>query len=185
MQIHEIFSGVFSITPRQFVDERGFFAETFRQDMFEAQIGPYTFVQDNLSRSFRAGTVRGLHFQRQPMAQGKLVRCLKGSIVDVAVDIRHGSPSFGRHVSYVLSAETGEQLWIPPGFAHGFSTLEDDTEIAYKVSAYYSAADDLGIAFDDPNLGIDWRLDGREPILSHKDRTLPPLAALEPYFTLG
>lgn len=183
MQIHEIFPGIFSIRPRQVVDERGLFAEVFRQDVFEAQIGPYTFVQDNLSCSTRAGTVRGLHFQRHPMAQGKLVRCLKGSILDVAVDIRRGSPSFGRHVSYVLSAGTGEQLWIPPGFAHGFSTLEDDTEIAYKVSAYYSAADDRGIAFDDPNLGIDWRLDGREPILSEKDRTHPPLAALEPYFT--
>ncbi len=185
MQIDEIFPGVFCLTPKQIGDARGIFCETFRRDLFEARVGAFDFVQDNQSRSTAAGTLRGLHFQRPPTAQGKLVRCLKGSMFDVAVDLRQGSATFGRHVARTLTAAGGEQMWIPPGFAHGFCTLEPDVEIAYKVTAYYSAADDRGLAHDDPDLAIDWPLHGRAPGLSDKDRALPRLRDLEPYFTAG
>jgi dTDP-4-dehydrorhamnose 3,5-epimerase len=184
MHIKQIFPGVFALTPRQVADARGVFTETFRHDLFEAHVGPFTFVQDNQSRSAVAGTLRGLHFQRPPTAQGKLVRCLKGSIYDVAVDLRHGAATYGQHVSRTLTAAGGEQLWIPPGFAHGFCTLEADTEIAYKVTAYYSAADDRGLAYDDPDLAIEWPLGGRAPVLSDKDRVQPRLRDLGPYFTI-
>src|SRR6476620_6974782 len=144
------------ITPTIVRDERGFFSETYSRRALE-QAGIHAdFVQDNQSLSRAKGVVRGLHFQTEPFAQGKLVRVLRGSIFDVAVDIRRGTPTFGRHVSHVLSAENWSQIWVPVGFAHGFCTLEPDTEVVYKVTALYAPQCDKGIAFDDPDLGIAW-----------------------------
>ncbi len=173
------------VRPKRHGDSRGYFAETFRQDLFDAVAGPTLFVQDNQSRSAATGTIRGLHFQRPPRAQGKLVRCARGRILDVAVDIRAGSPSFGRHVAVELSADDLAQLWVPAGFAHGFVTLEPDCEVAYKVTDYYSAADDAGLAFDDPDLAIDWRVDVDAAVLSDKDRRQPRLRDLPPLFAKG
>jgi dTDP-4-dehydrorhamnose 3,5-epimerase len=132
-------------------------------------------VQDNCSYSVSRGTIRGLHYQTPPRAQAKLVRVVRGAVVDVAVDLRRASPTFGRHVSAVLSAETGEQLFIPIGFAHGFCTLEPGTEVAYKISDFFSPQHDTGIAWDDGDLGITWPLEGLSPVLSDKDRKLPRL----------
>jgi dTDP-4-dehydrorhamnose 3,5-epimerase len=176
-------SDVKVITPRLFKDERGFFCETYsRRALAEAGIVA-DFVQDNHSLSRTRGVLRGLHFQTEPFAQGKLVRVLRGSIFDVAVDIRRGSPDFGKHVSCVLSAENWSQMWIPPGFAHGFCTLEPDTEVLYKVTAFYAPQCDRGIAFDDPDLGIAWPLAGGEAVLSDKDRRHPRLRDLPAEFT--
>ncbi|MEZ0171839.1 dTDP-4-dehydrorhamnose 3,5-epimerase [Microvirga sp. TS319] len=170
------------ITPRRFGDHRGFFSETYsRKRFFEAGITE-EFVQDNHSLSAAVGTVRGLHFQSHPFAQAKLVRVARGRIFDVAVDIRRSSPTYGRHVAVELSAESGSQLLIPVGFAHGFCTLEPDTEIQYKVTADYSPAHDHGIAFDDPSLGIEWPMPQGQAILSDKDRMQPRLAELPVYF---
>ena len=169
---------VFLVVPKRFGDDRGWFSETFRQNGFDAAVGPTVFVQENHSFSRHPGTVRGLHYQADPRAQGKLVRCTAGAILDVAVDIRPGSPTFGRHVSAELTAENGHQLWIPPGFAHGFSTLVGNTEVVYKVTDYYSAEHDRGVAWDDPAIGIDWRLPVAEAVLSDKDRRQPLLASL-------
>lgn len=164
------------VTPRIFRDDRGFFSETWNQRIFE-QVGiAGAFVQDNQAYSRQRGTVRGLHFQVPPMAQDKLVRCTRGAILDVAVDLRRDSPTFGRHVSAVLSAENWTQMWVPKGFAHGYVTLEPDSEVVYKVTAYFAPGHDAGIAWNDPALGIDWRLGGFPPQLSDKDRKLPPLA---------
>jgi dTDP-4-dehydrorhamnose 3,5-epimerase len=168
-------------TPRRNGDARGFFSETFRQDAFDAAAGPSTFVQDNHACSGEAGVIRGLHFQRPPHAQGKLVRVVRGAIFDVAVDIRLGSPTFGQHVAVVLSAENWRQLWVPIGFAHGYCTLEPDTEVIYKVTAYYSPADEGGLAFDDPALAIDWPVASEEAQLSERDRRHPKLAELQPF----
>ena len=169
-------------TPR-FGDMRGFFSETYSRRAFsEVGIG-YEFVQDNHSLSATKGTLRGLHFQAHPFAQDKLVRVGRGSILDVVVDIRHGSPTFGNHVSAVLSAENGHQILVPVGFAHGLVTLEDDTEILYKVSNFYSAEHDRGLLWNDPALGIDWRLRDVTPILSEKDQRHPLLADLQRYFS--
>jgi len=170
------------VTPKRIVDSRGFFSETYnRQRFIEAGIGE-EFVQDNHSLSSAAGTIRGLHFQSRPYAQAKLIRVVRGRILDVAVDIRRSSPTYGRHVAVELSAESGRQLFIPVGFAHGFCTLEPDTEILYKVSAYYSAVHDHGLAFDDPALGIAWPVQPGQAILSDKDWKLPRLAELPPFF---
>lgn len=169
-------------TPVRHGDARGWFAETFNRALIEPYFGSLDWVQDNQSRSEAAGTLRGLHFQAPPHAQDKLIRCLKGSILDVAVDIRHGSPTFGNYVSVVLSAETGAQLFVPKGFAHGFLTIEEGCEVAYKVTAYYNAGADLGVRWDDPELAIDWRLDGRTPILSGKDAGLPLLSDIPAWF---
>ncbi|ODN69456.1 dTDP-4-dehydrorhamnose 3,5-epimerase [Methylobrevis pamukkalensis] len=166
------------IEPKRHGDARGLFAETFRQDRFDAVVGRTVFVQDNHSISAAAGTIRGLHFQRPPAAQGKLVRCTKGRILDVAVDIRAGSPTFGRHVAVELSADNWRQLWLPAGFAHGFCTLEADCEVVYKTTDYYSAADDAGLAFDDPDLAIDWPVAAADAVLSEKDRRQPAFADL-------
>lgn len=163
------------ITPKRFGDARGYFMETFRQTLFEEHIGRQIFVQDNQSMSVQAGTVRGLHFQLDPMAQGKLVRCFAGALLDVAVDIRHGSPSYGKHVAVELTAENGRQLWVPPGFAHGFCTLLPNTEISYKVTNYYSAEHDRGLQWNDPKLGIAWPVDEASALLSDKDRKQPTL----------
>jgi dTDP-4-dehydrorhamnose 3,5-epimerase len=164
------------IVPRRIADARGYFVESWNRRVF-AEIGlDVEFFQDNASFSAGAGTVRGLHFQTPPAVQAKLVRVVRGSIFDVAVDLRRSSPSFGRHVSAVLTAEGGEQLFVPIGFAHGLCTLEPNTEVAYKISGFYSPEHDKGIAWDDPALGIDWPLKGSAPILSDKDRALPRLA---------
>jgi dTDP-4-dehydrorhamnose 3,5-epimerase len=173
--------GVVVLTPRRFADARGWFVETFNARLF-ADVADVTFVQDNQSASVHVGTLRGLHFQAPPFAQGKLVRAVKGSILDVAVDIRRSSPTFGRHVAVMLSAENGRQLWVPAGFAHGFVTREPDTEVAYKVTAPYDRASDGGIIWNDPDLGIDWGIAAHEATLSDKDRVLPRLADLPPVF---
>lgn len=162
-------------------DDRGFFAETFRSEWFPE----LDFVQDNHSLSAKAGTVRGLHFQVPPAAQDKLVRVSRGTILDVAVDIRVGSPTYGRHVAVQLGADDGEQLFVPKGFAHGFVTLEPDTEVQYKVSAYYSREHDRGVLWDDPDLGIDWGVAPEAAVVSDKDAANPRFADLPEYFTYG
>jgi dTDP-4-dehydrorhamnose 3,5-epimerase len=164
------------LLPRRFQDARGFFVESYSRRRLAKHGFTYDFVQDNLSLSTRVGTVRGLHFQRPPMAQAKLVSVLRGAIFDVAVDLRQGSPWYGCPVAVRLSAEEGNQLVIPAGFAHGFCTLEPDTVVAYKVDAYYSAEDDDGLYWADPALGIDWPVTEAEAELSDKDRRLPKLA---------
>jgi dTDP-4-dehydrorhamnose 3,5-epimerase len=168
------------ITPRRFGDSRGWFAETFRRDSVIAMGIDADFCQDNHSYSAAAGTLRGLHFQREPHAQAKLVRCTRGSIFDVAVDLRPESPTYRQCVSTVLTAVGGEQLFVPRGFGHGFLTLEPDCEVQYKVDDYYAPAADGGVRWDDPILAIDWpRIDGLDaPILSDKDAGLPLLTDL-------
>ncbi len=173
---------VVRITPDRKQDHRGYFAEVYKDDWFRQTIADVTFVQDNQSLSVEEGTVRGLHFQLEPFAQGKLVRCLAGAIYDVAVDIRQGSPTFGKWVGVELSAENGDQLWIPAGFAHGFATLRPDTLIHYKVTAPYSAAHDRGLRWDDPAIGVDWPVAAADAVLSDKDRAQPLLADLPAYF---
>ena len=172
---------VFLVTPRRFGDARGFFAETWsRPRMAEAGID-IDFVQDNHSVSEAAGTVRGLHFQTPPHAQAKLVRCGRGRLFDVAVDIRRGSPTYGKSVGVELSFENGRQLYIPAGFAHGFMTLEPGTEIVYKCSDIYAPGAEGSVRWDDPDIGIDWPLPGA-PILSEKDAAAPLLADLDSPF---
>jgi dTDP-4-dehydrorhamnose 3,5-epimerase len=167
------------LTPARFKDTRGWFVESWRRDRFESLGLDVDFCQDNHSSSAHAGTLRGLHFQHPPFVQAKLVRCIRGRIYDVAVDIRKASPSFGQWVGCELSADAGNQLFIPSGFAHGFLTLEDNCEVAYKVSAYYAPEADAGIAWDDPDLAIDWPIDGAPPTLSDKDKGLPRLRDLK------
>lgn len=174
--------GVLVLTPRRFDDPRGFFSEVYNRRRYAEAGVEAEFIQDNHSRSGPVGTVRGLHFQRPPFAQAKLVRCLKGAILDVAVDLRRGSPTYGRHVAVELSATAWNQLYIPAGFAHGFCTLEPDTEVFYKVDAYYSAEHDGGIRWDDPALGIDWPVSAEAALLSDKDRRLPLLQDLGDIF---
>ncbi len=173
---------VLVLTPRRFGDARGYFAEVWNRRTF-ADLGlDLDFVQDNESLSATPGTIRGLHFQTPPFAQGKLVRVLSGRIRDVAVDIRKGSPTYGRHVSADLSAEDGRMIWVPEGFAHGFCTLEPDTKVAYKVTAFYDRDSDKGLLFDDPDLGIDWGLPAGSSTLSEKDTRHPRLSELPDYF---
>ncbi len=164
------------ITPRRFQDDRGFFSETWNARAFREAGIEAEFVQDNHAYSVEKGVVRGLHYQLPPSAQGKLVRVTKGAILDVAVDIRRASPTFGHHVSAVLSAENWRQIWVPVGFAHGYVTLEPHTEVVYKVTNLYAPALDRGIMWSDPALGIDWGLTDTEAILSEKDRRQPRLA---------
>jgi dTDP-4-dehydrorhamnose 3,5-epimerase len=170
------------ITPSIFRDERGFFSETFNARSLAAAGVSAPFVQDNHSLSVPRGVVRGLHFQVPPHDQAKLVRVTRGAVFDVAVDIRSGSPTFGQHVACVLSAGNWSQLWIPTGFAHGFCTLEPDTEVIYKVTDYYAPAADRGLRWDDPELGIAWPVAPGDAMLSPKDRTHPALAELPVYF---
>jgi dTDP-4-dehydrorhamnose 3,5-epimerase len=174
--------GVKLFIPRHIGDERGYFAETFRADVFDQHVGETAFVQDNESMSAKAGTVRGLHFQSAPHAQGKLVRCTAGALFDVAVDIRAGSPTYGQWVGETLTPENGKQLWVPAGFAHGFCTLTPNSVICYKVTDYYSAECDKGLAWDDPAIGIDWPDIAVAETLSAKDRVQPRLADLPAYF---
>jgi dTDP-4-dehydrorhamnose 3,5-epimerase len=183
MEVRELaISGPLLITPKVFRDERGFVSETYSALHLEPWIGPLQFVQDNHAFSAPIGTVRGLHFQIPPYDQGKLIRVLRGRIYDVAVDIRKGSPTYGRHVGVELSAENWTQLWVPPGFAHGVCTLEPDTEMLYKLTSFYSRDHERGIAWNDPALGVEWPIGGTKPVLSQKDRELPGLATLPGYF---
>lgn len=167
---------VIEITPPKFGDHRGFFSEVFKRSAFEAEGIEIDWVQDNQSLSAEPGTVRGLHFQAPPVAQAKLVRVLRGAIYDVAVDIRKGSPSFGKWVACEISAEKWNQLLVPAGFAHGFMTLTPHTEVLYKVDAPYAPASEGAILWDDPAIGIEWPQLGTGPILSGKDRDAPLLA---------
>lgn len=170
------------IEPKKFGDSRGFFSEVYKQNVLdEAQID-FKPVQDNQSLSAPAGTVRGLHFQRPSFQQAKLVRVLRGAIIDVAVDIRHGSPTFGKHVAIELSADNFKQLFVPAGFAHGFCTLVDNTEVLYKVDNPYAPEHDAGILWNDPALGIDWGASATNPLLSDKDKVQPLLSDLEEVF---
>ncbi|WP_308909010.1 dTDP-4-dehydrorhamnose 3,5-epimerase [Pseudokordiimonas caeni] len=171
--------GVLLFTPKRFGDDRGFFSETFSTRVFNEHVPGVTFVQDNHSLSRDVGVVRGLHFQAPPHAQGKLVRVSRGRVLDVAVDIRKGSPTYGQHVAVELSADNWQQLWIPAGFAHAFCTLEPGTEFLYKVTDFYAPDCDGGIAFDDPDLGIEWPIDPQKAILSDKDGKLPRLKDLD------
>ena len=163
--------GVLLITPKRFADARGHFVETYNAERFRAAGIADIFVQDNQSCSIAAGTVRGLHYQAPPRAQAKLVRALKGAVIDIAVDARKFSPTYGKHVRAHLSAENGVQILIPAGFLHGFATLEPETEVAYKVSDFYSAAHDGSVLWNDPALGIDWGIDPARAVLSDKDAT--------------
>jgi len=164
-----------SIVPKRHVDDRGWFSEIFHEKRLRDLGITCRFVQDNQAISRRAGTLRGLHFQLPPAAQAKLVSVLRGRILDVAVDIRSGSPTFGKYVSIELSAENGRQLYIPVGFAHGYLTLEDDVVLVYKVSDYYAPAYDSGICWNDPDIAIPWPFKDTDIIASDKDRRLPVL----------
>jgi len=176
--------GLVEIIPRRIDDGRGYFSEVFRSDRFSEHVGPVDFVQDNQSLSIRSGTIRGIHFQSHPAGQEKLVRCIVGSLFDVAVDLRSGSSTYGRWVSVVLTPEQNNQLWIPVGFGHGFCTLEPNTVVQYRVTNYYSADDDKGVAWDDPTIAVEWP-DGADPdTLSAKDRQQPKLVDLPAYFTV-
>lgn len=171
------------VTPKVRADARGAFSETFRASLF-AEIGfDRPVAQENLARTRRAGVVRGLHFQRPPCEQEKLLQVISGVIFDVAVDIRPASPTLGRWVGVRLDATEPRQLFIPRGFAHGYLTLSNDCALVYKTGAYYAPEAEAGLRWNDPALGIDWKLDGRPPILSDKDTKHPVLAELPPYFT--
>jgi dTDP-4-dehydrorhamnose 3,5-epimerase len=173
------------VIPQIHRDARGFFSETYSRRDFDAAGIATEFVQDNHSLSAEVGTLRGLHFQVPPRAQGKLLRVTRGSIFDVAVDIRVGSPTFGQHASAILSAENWTQIWIPAGFAHGYCTLEPDTEVIYKVTDYYAPDCDRGLKWDDAALGIRWPVDPDNARLSDKDRRQPALKEMAPAFVFG
>lgn len=170
------------VTPKKHGDARGFFSEVYKQSDWKAAGLDLVFVQDNHSYSAPIGTLRGLHFQTEPFAQDKLVRVTRGRILDVAVDIRRSSPTFGKHVAVELSPENWRQLLVPIGFAHGFVTLQPDTEVLYKVTALYSAPNDRGLAWDDPDLGIAWPTPPGGPLLSEKDKKWPRLRDLSETF---
>ena len=172
--------GVLLLTPKRFGDARGFFSESWSKRAMQAAGLDFTWVQDNHSLSMQAGTVRGLHFQSPPHAQDKLVRCGRGALFDVAVDVRRGSPTYGRWVGYELSFENGRQLLVPAGFLHGFVTLQPDTEIIYKCSDYYAPDCDGAVRFD--SLDIDWNMHGLEPVLSDKDAAAQAFADFDSPF---
>lgn len=173
---------VWLYTPRRFEDERGWFAETFSSRALAEVLGGVSFVQDNHSLSRNPGTMRGMHFQIPPKAQDKLVRVVRGAVFDVAVDIRRDSPTYGKWVGATLSAENGAQIFVPKGFAHGFLTLEPDTEVIYKVSDDYSGAHERGLVWSDPNLAIEWPFSDAEVTIKDRDREFPRLSALDHYF---
>lgn len=176
--IPQFIPDVWVIKPKVHDDARGYFVETFRQDKFEDALGyKVNFTQDNESKSSK-GVLRGLHFQLAPHAQSKLIRVIEGAILDIAVDIRKGSPTFGQHVAVELSGDNKNQIFVPRGFAHGFAVLTDTATIAYKVDNYYSPECDRGLAFDDRELDIDWQLPKEQLLLSDKDTQQPTLAAL-------
>ena len=177
-------AGPILCVPRKFGDHRGFFMETYKKSAFDAAVGrAVDFVQDNHSLSATPGTVRGLHYQSPPHAQGKLVRCVRGAIVDIAVDARVGSPTYGAHVRAELSAENGHQLWVPEGFLHGFSTLEPDCEVVYKVTDVYAPDCDGNVLWNDPDLALDWGIDAKAAVVSDKDAVAPTFAAFRSPFT--
>lgn len=179
------FDDVFCITPKRYPDDRGYLSETYRKDILLSQGIDIAFVQDNQSLSRHAGTIRGLHFQRPPHAQAKLVRCLSGAILDVVVDLRRGSPHFGAHASVKIDAESGAQLFVPVGFAHGFCTLTPDCLVHYKMSRHYVPDAEGGILWNDPALAIDWPVDASSARLSPKDEILPTLAKLQSPFVFS
>lgn len=168
--------GVRVLVPKKHGDNRGFFSEVYNRRALKDLGIDHEFVQDNQSLSAEKGVVRALHYQLPPMAQAKLIRVCRGSIMDVAVDVRRGSPTFGKHVKVLLSAENWKQIYIPAGFAHGFVTLEPDVEVLYKVSGYYSPQHERGLRWNDPQLGIDWGVDEGSAVLSERDRRHPFLA---------
>lgn len=174
--------GPVRIVPRQFGDDRGAFSETYSRRAFADALGDVVFVQDNQSASRKRGTIRGLHFQLPPKPQGKLIRVLRGAILDVALDLRPKSATYLQHVAVELSAANRAQLWVPRGFAHGFCTLEDDTEVLYKTDELYSPEHDSGIAWSDPDLGIAWPVSAAEAILSDKDAKAKRLKDVAPPF---
>ncbi|MGH7109044.1 MAG: dTDP-4-dehydrorhamnose 3,5-epimerase [Stellaceae bacterium] len=183
MEISETaITGVRLLKPARHRDARGFFSEVYNEAALAAHGIAVRFVQDNHSLSLQRGTVRGLHFQIPPFAQAKLVRVTRGAILDVVVDLRRGSPDFGRHVAAQLSAAQWNQLFVPEGFAHGFCTIEPETEVTYKVNRPYSAAHDRGLLWNDPALGIPWPVSESEALLSERDRRHPPLAELPEFF---
>jgi dTDP-4-dehydrorhamnose 3,5-epimerase len=167
---------VLLITTPRFTDDRGFFSETWNERRFVAAGITGPFVQDNHAKSADRGVVRGLHMQIAPHAQGKLIRVVRGAIWDVAVDVRRGSPTYGRHVGAILSADNWQQLWIPAGFLHGYCTMERNTEVIYKVTAPWDREAERGVAWDDPQLALPWPIKPAEAILSDKDRGLPRLS---------
>lgn len=169
--------GVIIIEPRLFEDERGYFFESFNQKEFQEKVCKTTFIQDNESKS-SYGVIRGLHFQKPPFAQSKLVRVVKGSVLDVAVDIRKGSPTFGQHVAVELTEDNHRQFFIPRGFAHGFSVLSKEVIFQYKCDNFYAPQSEGAIAWDDPDLGIDWQISIDEILLSGKDKSHPKLAEI-------
>jgi dTDP-4-dehydrorhamnose 3,5-epimerase len=173
---------VLLITPPRFGDERGYFSEIFNAPRLAEHGLTDAFVQDNQSFSKAKGVLRGLHCQVAPFVQGKLVRVIRGAIWDVAVDARAGSPTFGQHAAAVLSAENGSQLWVPPGFLHGFCTLEPDTEVVYKVTAGYDRASERGVMWNDPTLALPWPVEAGEVVLSDKDKVLPGWDAASGWF---
>lgn len=177
------FGSVTILEPRVHADARGFFCETFQKEDFARAGIRCEFVQDNHALSRHRGVVRGLHFQRPPHAQAKLIRVLRGSIFDVVVDLRSGSPDFGRHFGVELSAQNWKQLFVPAGFAHGYCTLEPDTEVLYKVDRYYAPAHENGVRWNDPALGIAWPIGAEEARLSEKDAALPALADIQSPFS--
>ncbi|HGG64265.1 MAG TPA: dTDP-4-dehydrorhamnose 3,5-epimerase [Rhodobacteraceae bacterium] len=183
MQIDQTaLEGVLILTPRRFGDHRGFFSESWNSKVMADHGINYDFVQDNHSLSHQTGTIRGLHFQAPPHAQTKLVRCGRGALFDVAVDIRRGSPTFGQWVGVELSADNGRQLLIPAGFLHGFATRLPDTEVIYKCTDYYAPAADGAVRFDDPDIGVQWGVDPAQTVLSAKDSTAPWLHDFETPF---
>ncbi|MCD4510024.1 dTDP-4-dehydrorhamnose 3,5-epimerase [Brucella pseudogrignonensis] len=180
MQVRPLgLDGVFEISPRKFGDDRGFFSETYNAKSFAEAGIDLTFVQDNHSYSAAKGVVRGLHYQLPPFAQDKLVRVTRGAILDVAVDIRKSSPTFGKWIALEVSAEKWNQILVPKGFAHGFMTLVENTEVIYKVTSYYSPEHDRSIRFDDPAIGIDWPISSSSVQLSDKDQKAPLFADAE------
>lgn len=176
--------GPLEIIPRKIEDSRGYFSEIFRRDTFADHAPRVEFVQDNQSLSVKTGTIRGIHFQSHPAAQGKLVRCLAGRLLDVAVDLRADSPTYGRWISVVLSPERNNQLWVPVGFGHAFCTLEPNSVISYRVTSYYSPENDKGVAWDDPEIGVHWPDVADPESLSAKDRAQPRLDELPAYFSM-
>ena len=168
------------LQPRVFRDQRGYFFESFSQREFDEKVAPIRFVQDNESMSQR-GVVRGLHYQRAPYTQTKLVRCVRGAVLDVAVDIRQGSPTYGQHVAVELTEENQLQFFIPKGFAHGFAVLSETAVFEYKCDEFYHPESEAGVSIMDPSLGIDWRTPLAEAILSEKDTRLPLLRDIEPW----
>jgi dTDP-4-dehydrorhamnose 3,5-epimerase len=176
-------SGVFTVSPQRHDDERGFFSESFREDKFSAAIEQSpNFVQDNVVLSGSKNTIRGLHFQAPPHAQGKLVSCLSGCVIDIIVDIRKNSQTYGEHLSVELSSETGQQIWVPPGFAHGYITQEPNSLVMYKVTDYYAPDCEGTILWNDPGLAIDWGINPTDAILSEKDKAAQSFASFQTPF---